>query len=63
MSHQVNDRLMERASEMMGEYEGTMVEDAIAKAIADNDLERLEYLVIESEAETSRQEFNTYDIY
>lgn len=63
MSNHVNDQLLERATQMKGEWEGTDLELAIDKAIADNDLERLEYLVTNAEAEISRQEFNNYDIY
>ena len=63
MSNLINDMLYERAAFVNGEFEGTDVELAVNKAIADNDLERLEYLVSNAEAELSRQEFNFYDIY
>jgi hypothetical protein len=63
MSHEDNSQLFERASDMIGEYEGTIVETAIRKAMEDNDLWRLEYLVSQAEAETSLQEFNNHDIH
>lgn len=63
MSQEDNTELLERASEMCGEYEGTDVELAIKKAMEDNDLRRLEYLVSNAEAETARQDFEANDAY
>jgi hypothetical protein len=61
MSHQVNDNWLERAGEMKSEWEGTDLELAIDKAIADGDLKRLSYLILQAEAELSRQEFYNHD--
>lgn len=57
MSNLNNENLLERARDMKSEFEGTDLELAIDKAIDNNDLERLRYLVVNAEAEVSRQEF------
>jgi hypothetical protein len=58
-----NERLFERAYQVKSYFEGTDLELAINKAIEDNDLERLEYMVKEAEAEISRQEFHNNETY
>lgn len=63
MSNQINTELYERAADVITYFEGTLVQDAIEKAMADGDLERLLYIVTESEAEIAQQEFYDNDIY
>ncbi len=57
MSQEINTQLLERAKEIADYYTGTVVEDAIYNAIADNNLGRLMVLVQEAENEMFRSEF------
>lgn len=56
MSNEVNTRLLERASEMIDYWEGTMHARILERDIASNDLEALQYHVAQAEAECSREE-------
>lgn len=62
MSNQINDQLIERAAEVMAYFEGTDLELAIANNLDKGDLELVEALVSNAEAEISRQEFYNNDI-
>jgi hypothetical protein len=62
MEDHINTNLIERAGEVMAYFEGTDLETAIANNLDRNDLEMVNHLVVEAEAEISRQEFNRYDI-
>jgi dsRNA-specific ribonuclease len=62
MSNQTNEILFSRAYEVKSYFEGTDLERAINKAIEDNDLERLEYMVVEAEEEMSRENFFTRNL-
>jgi hypothetical protein len=62
MSNQTNDNIVERAQDMMAEYEGTDVEVAIANNLERGDLDMVRYLTEQAEAETSRQHFYNNDM-
>ena len=57
MSNEINTQLLERAGYVKTQYKGTDLELAIDKAIEDNDLDKLEFMVSDAEAELSREEF------
>ena len=57
MSNSTNTKLLERAAVVSEEYAGTYLPQAIDKAIADNDLERLEFMVTNAEAELAKEDF------
>lgn len=61
MSNRINDQLLQRASEVKTYFEGTALESAIDNLIARNDLEMLDYMVSDAEAEIARQEFHNRD--
>lgn len=56
MSNQVNTELLERAAEVITYFEGTDLDLAVQRAIDNNELEILAYLVQEAEAEIFRQD-------
>ena len=61
MSNQANTNLLERAAEACNYFEGTIVEKAIHNNLNRGDMEMVQYLVQEAEAEMSRQEFHNRD--
>lgn len=61
MSDLINSDLLERAGEVKTYFEDTILEDAIDNAIERNELEVLQHLVVEAEAEMSRQDFYNTD--
>lgn len=63
MSNQINTDLIERAQDVMTYFEGTDLETAILNNLDRNDLDMVRELVVNAEAEISRQEFNRYDVY
>jgi hypothetical protein len=58
MSNLVNDRLLERASEAVDYWTGTMWARLIEQDLKNNDLEALAYHVREAEKEEAIQESN-----
>lgn len=61
MSNQVNDQLFERAREVSEAYVGTWLPTAIDNLIEKNELERLEYMVTQAEADLAREDFHNSD--
>jgi hypothetical protein len=62
MSDQRTTELIERAGYVREQYLGTYLPEAIDNLIAENDLEKLEFLIKDAEAELSRNEFYNNDI-
>lgn len=62
MSNTVNSLLIERAKEVCQFFEGTDIETAILNNLEKGDLEIVESLVSNAEAEISRQEFYNLDV-
>lgn len=62
MSNNINTELLERASDMIDYWEGTLHAELIEYAIDINDLELVHDYVLKAEAEASRQELYGYDV-
>lgn len=61
MSNDSNAALFERAHLVKTMYEGTILETAINNLLVNNNLEELEYLVCQAEADLAREEFYASD--
>lgn len=62
MSDTSNTNLLERASYVSEQYVGTYLPEAIDNLVKSNDLDALEYMVSQAEAELSREEFHNNNI-
>lgn len=62
MSHPVNEKLYERAAEMITYWEGTPYAEVIKKALEHQNLDDLHQFVHLAEAEASRQELYSYNM-
>lgn len=63
MSNQINTNLLERAAEMVDQWEGTIIAREIEADLERNDLEGLRAHVSEAEAMTAQEETHAYDVY
>lgn len=61
MSQEYNERLLERAAEMIDYWEGTPMARVLENDIKANDLEQLNVHVFQAEGEASREEFYAAD--
>lgn len=62
MSTNANDEILERASEMVGYWEGTLHAELIQHALNSGDLDLVRQHTIEAEAEAARQEIYGADV-
>ncbi len=62
MSNNVNTDILERASEMVEFWEGTVNAELIKMALDSNDLEQVRISTVNAEADASRQVMNGYNV-
>lgn len=62
MSNNVNDELLDRASEMVGYWEGTLHAELIRFALDSGDLEAVREHTVAAEGEAARQEIYGGDL-
>lgn len=65
MSNKINDALYDRASYCLDQLEShpAGLDDAIIKALSDNDMEALHHAVVSAEACLAQEEFYAGDVY